>query len=157
MGFVPPTPTPPPTPTAPLPQLPAPDFHQYAHGVSLLGGWLPLTIEIVAAIALIVAIGWRRSRRWWLLWLPVCVVVGLLGALAARMYVNSEGLASDPAPFYLWVWIGVFAAGVAVAVLGWRGNSWWRRGVAVLAIPLTLVAALLALNKWVGYYPSVQT
>ncbi|MCV7344730.1 alpha/beta hydrolase-fold protein [Mycolicibacterium rhodesiae] len=157
MGFVPPTPTPPPTPTAPLPQLPAPDFHQYAHGVSLLGGWLPLTIEIVAAIALIVAIGWRRSRRWWLLWLPVCVVVGLLGALAARMYVNSEGLASDPAPFYLWVWVGVFAAGIAVAILGWRGNSWWRRGVAVLAIPLTLVAALLALNKWVGYYPSVQT
>ena len=132
-------------------------MHQYAHGISLLGGWLPVTLEIVAVIALIVAIGWRRSRRWWLLWLPVCVVIGVLGAAGAYTYINAEGLASDPAPFYLWVWIGVFAAGIAVAVLGWRGNSWWRRGVAGLAIPLTLVTALLALNKWVGYYPSVQT
>ena len=158
MGYVPPTPSPAPSPAqpSPLPQLPASDLHQYAHGVSLLGGWLPLTIEIVAVIALIVAIGWRRTRRWWMVWLPVCVVIGVLGALAARTYVNSEGLASDPAPFYLWVWVGVFATGVAVAVLGWRGNSWWRRGVAVLAIPLTLMTALLALNKWVGYYPSVQ-
>ncbi|WP_445170843.1 alpha/beta hydrolase-fold protein [Mycolicibacterium sp. Dal123E01] len=132
-------------------------MHQYAHGVSLLGGWLPLTLEIVAVVALLVAIGWRRTRRWWLVWLPVCAVIGVLGAFAAHLYIDAEGLASDPAPFYLWIWIGVFAGGVAVAALGWRGNSWWRRGVAVLAIPLTLVTALLALNKWVGYYPSVQT
>jgi S-formylglutathione hydrolase FrmB len=121
-----------------------------------LGGWLPLTIEIVAAIALIVAIGWR-TRRWRLLWLPICVVIGVLGAFAARTYVNSEGLASDPAPFAVWVWVGVFVAGIALAVLGWRGTSWWRRGVSLLAIPLTLVAALVAINRWVGYYPSVQT
>ena len=156
---MPPTPSPPPTPTptAPLPQLPAPDLHAYAHGVSLLGGWLPLTIEILAVVALIVGIGRRRSWRWWVLWLPVCALVGVLGALAAHTFVDSEGLASDPAPFGLWVWTGVFAAGVAVAVLGWRGSSWWRRAVALLAIPLTLLTALVALNKWVGYYPSVQT
>jgi len=159
MGSVPPTtsPTPSPAPPVPLPQLPAPDMHQYAHGVSLLGGWLPLTLEIVAVVTLVVAVGWRRTRRWWLVWLPVCVAIGVLGAYAAHIYISAEGLASDPAPFYLWVWIGVFTGGVAVAVLGWRGNSWWRRGVALLAIPLTLLTALLALNKWVGYYPSVQT
>lgn len=36
------------------------------------------------------------------------------------------------------------------------GARWWRRGVSLLAIPLTLLAALVALNTWVGYYPTVQ-
>ena len=31
------------------------------------------------------------------------------------------------------------------------------RGVSLLAIPLTLLAALSALNQWVGYYPTVQS
>ena len=80
----------------------------------------------------------------------------MLGALAARTYVNSEGLASDPAPFELWVWVGVFTAAVAVAVLGWRHTSWWRRGLSLVAIPLTLLAALARVNQWVGLLPEVQ-
>lgn len=158
MGAVPPAtppPTPPPVEPTPLPQLPAPDFHQYARGVSLLGGWLPVTIEVVEAVTLVAVIGWR-TRRWRLVWLPLGAVAGVLGALVARTYVDSEGLASDPAPLRLWAWVAVFVAAVAVAVFGWRGAPWWRRGLSVLAIPMTLVAALVALNQWVGYYPTVQ-
>ncbi|ARQ64720.1 alpha/beta hydrolase [Mycobacteroides abscessus] len=148
------TPTPPPAPT-PIPQLPANDFHQYSHGVSALGGWFPIAVQVLAVVVLLVVIGWR-SRRWRLLWVPVSVAFGALGALAAWMYMNSEGLASDPAPFRLWLWIGVFATSVAVAAVGFRSARWWRRGVSLLAIPLTLLAALVALNTWVGYYPTVQ-
>ncbi|WP_163806037.1 alpha/beta hydrolase [Mycolicibacterium anyangense] len=151
-----PSPQPPPADPTPLPQLPAPDFSQYTHGISLLGGWLPLTIDAVALLALVAVVGWR-TRRWRLLWLPLCVLVGVIGALAARTLVNSEGLASDPAPLQLWIWTGLFVASVAVAVVGWRGSSWWRRGLSVLAVPLTAMSALIALNQWVGYYPSVQT
>ncbi|WP_328350006.1 esterase family protein [Mycobacterium sp. NBC_00419] len=155
---MPPTPSPTPTPVepTPLPQLPAPDLHEFTHGVSLLGGWLPLTVEVVTVLALIAVVGWR-TLRWRLLWLPVCVGLGVLGAFAAHTFVDSEGLASDPAPFRLWIWTAVFVAAVAVAVAGWRGSPWWRRGLSAAVIPLTLVTALLALNQWVGYYPSVQT
>jgi S-formylglutathione hydrolase FrmB len=155
----PPSPIPPaPVPPAPdpLPQLPAPDFHQYHHGVSLLSGWFPLTAEIAAVVVLIAVIGWR-TKRWRLLWVPVAAVVGVLVALAARTYMNSEGLASDPAPFTLWVWTAVFGAAVAVAVLGWRRSRWWRRALSVVAVPLTLLTAALSLNEWVGYYPSLQS
>lgn len=148
----PPTPTPPP----PLPQLPAPDFHEFRRGISLLGGWFPLTVEIVAVVVLIAVIGWR-TRRWRVVWVPISAAVGILVALAARTYMNSEGLASDPAPVTLWVWTAVFGAAVAIAVLGWRDASWWRRGLSVLALPLTLVAAAISLNQWVGYYPSLQS
>ena len=48
-----------------------------------------------------------------------------------------------------------FAAAVLVA--GWRRARWWRRGVTVMALPLSLLCAALALNLWVGYFPTVQT
>lgn len=123
-------------------------------GVSLLGGWLPITLQIVAAVVLLAAIGWR-NRRWRLVMLPISAVLGVAGALAARTYVNSEGLASDPAPIQLWLWSAVFVASVVIAILGWRGSRWWRRGLSLLAVPLTLLAVLLTLNKWVGYYATV--
>ena len=51
------------------------------------------------------------------------------------------------------------ASGVAAGVLiaGWRGARWWRRGVSALALPLCVLCSALALNLWVGYFPTVQT
>jgi S-formylglutathione hydrolase FrmB len=138
-----------------MPRLPDPDFNKWGQGVSLLGGWFPIAVEIVAVVVLIAAIGWR-TRRWRLLWLSVSVVFGVAAAITARVYMNSEGLASDPAPFELWVWTAVCAGSVAVAVLGFREATWLRRGLSLLAIPLTLVCALLVLDQWVGYYPTLQ-
>jgi S-formylglutathione hydrolase FrmB len=126
------------------------------HGVSLLGGWLPVTVEIVTAVALIAVLA-RRNRRWWFLWVPLSAVIGVVAALAARTYMNSEGLASDPAPIELWIGIAVAVAAIAVAVFGWRKTQNWRRVVSVLAIPLALTAALMELNRWVGYYPTVNS
>ena len=40
---------------------------------------------------------------------------------------------------------------------GWRRARWWRRGVSLAALPLCLFSAALALNLWVGYFPTVQT
>ncbi len=121
----------------------------------MLGGWLPLTVEILTAVVMVVAIGWR-TRRWRLVSVPIAGAVGVVAALAARAYMNSEGLASDPAPLKLWVWTAVLGASVALAVLGFRGARWWRRALSLVAIPLSLVCALLVLNEWVGYYPTVQ-
>lgn len=155
LGIHPPSAPPPAPAPTPAPQLPAPDFHEFTHGVWLLGGWFPWTVEIVTVVVLIAVIGWR-SRRWRLVWVPASVVVGVIGALSARTYMNSQGLASDPAPLMLWVWVAVFVTAIVIAAVGWRRSRWWRRGLSVLAIPLTLVAALLALNQWVGYYPTLK-
>ena len=50
------------------------------------------------------------------------------------------------------------ATGIAVGlvVADWRGARWWRRGLAVLAVPLCVVCAGLMVNNWVGYLPTVQ-
>ncbi|MBF6073705.1 hypothetical protein IU498_03580 [Nocardia beijingensis] len=148
-------------PTSPAPPQVSPaspaanQQHAFHHGISLLHGWLPVTVALLAALIVLVAVA-RRGRRWWLIRLPLCVAVGVAAALAAEWYVADEGLASDPAPVTLWAWVGVTAAAVAVALAGWPGARWWRRGAAVLAIPLTLVSTGIVLNQWVGYYPTVQ-
>ena len=45
----------------------------------------------------------------------------------------------------------------AILFAGWRRARWWRRGVSVAALPYSLLSAALALNLWVGYFPTVQT
>jgi S-formylglutathione hydrolase FrmB len=134
--------------------LAADDPAPYRHGPSLLQGWLPLTLQIIAVAVLIVAIGWR-TRRWRLVWLPVSVAVGLVVAAWAHWYVDSQGMAGDPAPDSLWVWTGLTGFALSAAVLGWRGIK-WRRVAAVAAVPLCLLGTGLALNSWVGYFPTVQ-
>ena len=124
-------------------------------GISLLQGWFPLTLEIVTVVVLIVVIGWR-TKRWRLIWLPISVAVGIAGALAARTYMNSQGLADDPAPQPLWIWTAVFVGAIAVAVVGWRGTRWWRRALSVLVLPLCFVCVTLVLNQWVGYFPTLS-
>ncbi|WP_146100629.1 alpha/beta hydrolase-fold protein [Nocardia nova] len=143
----------------PPPQLPSAKLNPYNgfhHGVSLLHGWLPLTIEIVAAVLLVVAVV-RWGRRWWLIRVPICLALGVVAAFAARTVMNNEGLASDPAPVRLWIWVGVAVAAIALMVVGWPGARWWHRTAAIVAVPFAIASSAVVLNQWVGYYPSVQS
>ena len=106
-------------------------------------------------IVVLAVVGWR-TVRWRVVWVPVAAAFGAGGTFEARWYVDSQGLASDPAPARLWVSVAVFVGAVAVAVLGWRGLRWWQRGLSVLAVPLSLVCVGVVLNQWVGYFPTVQ-
>jgi S-formylglutathione hydrolase FrmB len=135
---------------------PAQPLRHHISQLSLMHGWVPPTVQAITAAVLVCAIGWR-SRRWRVLWLPVALVVGVVLALWAHWYIGSAGVAGDPAPRALWIWIGLTGLAVGVLVLCWRGARWWRRGAAVLAVPLCLLCAGLALNGWVGYFPMVHT
>lgn len=124
--------------------------------MSLISGWLPIAIHVVALVVLLVAIGWR-SRRWRLLWVPVAVLLGVVLAAAAYWYVGYQGWGQDPAPFGMWLWIALTGVAAAVLILGWRGTTWRRRVVSVLAVPLCVLSAAEALNISIGYLPTVET
>jgi S-formylglutathione hydrolase FrmB len=128
----------------------------FKHHISLMHGWVPWTVQALAAAVLAVAIGWR-SARWRSLWLPLAAIVGLGAATWTHHYVDSAGLAGDPAPRVLWMWVSLTGLAVGVVLFGWRGSQWWRRGVSVAAVPLCALSSALALNLWVGYFPTVQT
>jgi len=121
-------------------------------------GWIPITAQVVAGLLLIAAIGWR-NRRWRLVWLPWAALVGVALAVTAYWYIASQGLSdqTNPAPYALWIWIGLCGVATAVLIAGWRGARWWRRGVSALALPLCVLCSALTMNLWVGYFPTVQT
>ena len=103
-------------------------------------GWLPLTAQAVTVVVVVAAIGWR-TRRWRLLWLPVALGTGLVLAAVSHWFISSQGLADDPAPNLLWIWIMVTGVAAVVLVAGWPGARWWRRGVSVVGLPLCLLCA----------------
>lgn len=122
---------------------------------SLMHGWLPTAIQVFTAAVLTLAVGWR-SRRWRTVWLPAATLAGAAAAYLTHWYIVDRGLSDDPAPTALWLWIALTGTAAAVLVLGWRGARRWRRGAGLLAVPLCALCAALALNLWVGYFPTVQ-
>ncbi len=128
--------------------------------ISLMHGWVPLTVQVLAAVLLALGIGWR-TRRWRVAQLPWAMVFGIALIGVTHWAIVSNGLSGEPAPPQLWVWIGLTGVAIGVAVLGWRSAptgalGWWRRVVSVLAVPTAALSAGLMLNLWVGYFPTVQ-
>jgi S-formylglutathione hydrolase FrmB len=122
-------------------------------GVSLVGGWLPVTIQAVALAMLLAAIGWR-SRRWRLRWLPVSGAIGIAIAVVTYWYIAYQGWAHDP-PLEMWAWIAATGFACAVAVLGWPTARWGRRIVSLLAVPLAVIGVVTSLNVSLRYLPTV--
>jgi S-formylglutathione hydrolase FrmB len=119
---------------------------------SLVTGWVPAAVQAVAGIALVIAII-GRARRWYARSLPWAVLFGLVVTICALSYSRARGVSGDPA---LWIWIGVATTSLGILAVGWKGSTWRVRGVSVAAIPLCFLCAVLALNTWVGYLPTVQ-
>jgi S-formylglutathione hydrolase FrmB len=119
-------------------------------------GWVPIVVQVVTALILVATVGWR-TRRWRLVGLPIIATLGAALAAGAYWYIGSAGLASDPAPGTLWIWITLTGSAVATAVAGWRGSRWRRRALSIMAVPLSLLCVALSVNLWVGYLPTVET
>ncbi len=124
-------------------------FPQY---VSLMHGWVPVTVQVLTAVVLLATLRRRGRRR-----LLAAAGVGVVTALAAHWYIASQGLAGDPAPHSLWVWIGLTGFAAAALVSGWHRGGRSRRAVALAAVPLCALCVALAADQWTGYLPTAQT
>lgn len=121
--------------------------------LSLLHGWFPAALQGAALLAVIVAVNWRK-RRSLVRVLPAALVAAIALTALSYWYITSLGVAGDPAPTSLWLWIAMTGVAAAAFLLGWPRARWWRRGLALLSIPLCATSATLALNQWVGYFPT---
>ncbi|MGE2737827.1 alpha/beta hydrolase [Mycolicibacterium vaccae] len=126
--------------------------------MSLLHGWLPTAVQILAALAVGIAV-LGRSRRWRLVWIPASGLAGGALALAVYLYLRSAGLIDDtnPAPWTFWLWIALSGMTFGALLTGLRGARWWQRTARVTALPLCALCTALVLNIWVGYLPTLQT
>ena len=119
-------------------------------------GWVPIAVQVISAIVLALAVGWR-SRLWRLVGWPLAAAVGCGTAYAVHHYLLADGISDDPAPVTLWLWTALAGMAVAALILGWRGARRWRHGAALLSVPLCLLSGLLVVNSWVGYTPTLES
>ncbi len=122
--------------------------------LSVLHGWLPPAVQALTLLVAVAAVGWR-GRRWRSRATLAALGMAAMVTALSHWYITSLGLAGDPAPASLWIWIAMSGLAAAVLVLGWPGARWWKRGLAVLSVPLCVLCATLSLNGWVGYFPTV--
>jgi S-formylglutathione hydrolase FrmB len=122
--------------------------------ISVDAGGLVSAVVAVAAVGLGVGVV-GRPRRWWATWGVGIAVSATVVVASARWWILDSGLVSEhyPPTFLLWVWLGLWAVGVA-------GTGWWSGGAAVrmaraVAAPLVVVAAFLLVNAHYGYWPTV--
>ena len=120
-------------------------------------GWVPLTVQVVAAVVLLLAVGLALAPLAAVCGCPWRLSSGALLAAWAHWYIAAADWPTTLRRVSCGSWIALTGWPPRVLVVGWRSARWWRRGASVLAVPLCLLSAALALNLWVGYFPTVQT
>ncbi len=140
----------------PLPGAPAAGVADGMWNASLMHGVIPAAVEIITAAALLYVVVRGVRRRWWTRWMSLAVTAGVLIGLLAHWYYGTLGLASEPPPWQMWLWVSLVGGATAIVIFGWRGAGWWWRNAAVFTASFSLLSTGLTINAWLGYLPTVQ-
>lgn len=133
----------------------AADVTRDVERASLMHGCIPTAVQLITAAALLHVMVRGAKRRWWTLWLPLAVAAGALTGCLAHWYYGTLGLASEPPPWQMWLWVSLVGLTTVIAIAGWQGAGWWRRNASVFAATFCLLSTGLTINGWLGYFPTV--
>jgi len=140
-----------------------------ARGALVTGWLLGLPIEsaqvlapvyalaAVLALALLLPVPGVRMRV--RIWEPVALLAAGIGALAGSLLVvvvvDIDDVFGVPASLVIRAAAAAAGAGVGIGIANLVGTRWWRKVVAVLAIPLAVAAGGLMINRDVAYFPKL--
>jgi S-formylglutathione hydrolase FrmB len=121
--------------------------------VSIVGGWLPPVVEVLAIVTFVLSIRWRAGgwRRQLGFGLPIAA--GVIGVAALVMHVASLVPDNFPWQAYLWAFGAVVA--VVAAVVDWMQAAVGRRALSVVAVVLLVAVTLGVVNQRSGAFPTV--
>ncbi|MGV0678918.1 hypothetical protein A5666_19780 [Mycolicibacterium fortuitum] len=123
--------------------------------MSLISGWVPMALEVLALAALVFAVG-HPPRSVLLRWVTTALLAGVLLAVIVRATVKFQGWSERAASVGAVIWVVITGFALAIMVLAWRGHRWVRRIVSVLAVLLAVLCGFSELNRATGYFPTVQ-
>lgn len=124
-------------------------------GISLVSGWLPVMVGIAAIVVLLIVLV-RRSRR------RQVILTVAAGALGAGVGLFLCWLLSDQLDLFevslsptSRFWVAAAFGGVGLAVAAALRPGRWRRVLAIVAVPLSLLVGGLGVNADFGQYTTV--
>ncbi|MCU1576498.1 MAG: hypothetical protein JWP70_1202 [Leifsonia sp.] len=114
------------------------------------------TIDAICAVVMLYLLVRRPSRRWFLIALAavvIGVVAGLIACWLTSDVLDVFGVSLTPVT-RMWVCLGF--AGIAIAVVNLWPSRWWRKAVAIVSVPLFVVAAAAGINVDFGAYRNLN-
>lgn len=118
-------------------------------GVDVVSGPVPLTVWAVTAILVVVLLIRGKPRTW----MPAAVLGAAVGAIAGLLTlyaIAATDVFGVPMPVAAMVWAVAAFCIVGLAIACMRRARAWRKVVAVLVIPLTLLSAAFGVNAAFG-------
>ncbi|MGW0036339.1 alpha/beta hydrolase [Gordonia sp. NPDC003376] len=130
--------------------------------VSVIDGWLPVTLTVLGVLGLVWLIAARSSRYLGVV-VPVVAVVAAVGAFAAHWLIDDVlQIFPDAVPTPVYGWSALITFGVLLGIIRLIGPGWTRLGttlrgriVTAIAVLLVVAAGLMQINAEFGKYPTV--
>ena len=118
--------------------------------VNIVDGPFLYTVYAIAAAVFIYLLG--RGPGW--SWVLTAIVVLIVGAIvgAGILWVSVNVLGAIPGPILpeVWFWVAGAFAGCALAIWNLWYSRWWRKLIAILAVPIFSLTALFGINAAYG-------
>lgn len=126
----------------------------FAINFSIITGWFPVTVVIIAVASVVLSVGWLDGAWKWQLPLGIPISFGLTVLTAVAIHVFNLVPDQFPESFYLWAWLIWYS--VVVVALGWTRAHWLLRSFSVTAIVFSVIAAFTVVNQTYDYYPTLD-
>jgi enterochelin esterase-like enzyme len=123
--------------------------------INVVEGPFLITVYAIAAAFFIYLLG--RGDGWpWVLTVIVVLIVGaMVGAGVLWITVNVLDSFGGPVAAAAWLWVPAAFAGFALAIWNLWNSRWWRKLIAVVAVPVFSLTAMLGINAAYGLDPTL--
>jgi len=118
--------------------------------VNIVDGPFLYTMYAIAAAVFIYLLGRGPGWAWVLTAIIVLIVGAIVGAGILWVSVNVLDAFGSPVAEAVWFWVPAAFAGCALAIWNLWYSRWWRKLIAVLAIPIFSVTAVFGVNAAYG-------
>lgn len=118
--------------------------------VNIVDGPLPVIVFVLASAAFLYLLARSRTLPWVFTAFSLLVVGALFGVGALWVGVMLLDAFGGPVAEATWFWVPAAFAGILLAVWNLWRSRWWRKLVALVAIPLFAFAATLGVNAAYG-------
>ena len=114
------------------------------------------TIDIIAAVFVAYLLVRRPTKRWIVTALIAVAAGALLGFAVCWLLVDVLDIFGVDLSSITRMWVAVAFAGVALVIVNLWGSRWWRKTIAIVAVPLIVATGAAGINVDFGAYRTLN-